>query len=165
MEFGRDEVHVQITKYVSICAHGLDIPMDNIKLQLLVEDLTDKYKYDSIEDIQQCLKNGRRGDYGPTYGKFNMIVITEWMSKHLDRKAAAMESQNSKAKHEFKDREEYENAVKVGLDRQEKEKKQKKESDQKKKRDARAYDEFRQQYNQDIKDKGVNPGGLIPEEE
>ena len=157
MKFGRDSVQLEITKYVSICAHGLDIPMDNIKLQLLVEDLTDKYKYDSIEDIQQCLKNGRRGDYGPTFGKFNMIVISEWMSKHLDRKSAARESVNTKAKHDFKDREEYENVVKVGIDRQNKEDKIKKQNNEASKRDVRAYDEFREQYLKDVKDKGINP--------
>jgi hypothetical protein len=146
MKFGRDEVQVQISKYVTICAHGLDIPMDNIKLQLLVEDLTDKYKYDSIEDIQQCLKNGRRGDYGPTYGKFNMIVISEWMNKHLDRKAAARESQMKKQKHDFKDREEYENVVKVGIDRQKKEDDRRKKAKDDNVRNEVGYQEWKANY-------------------
>lgn len=44
-----------------------------------------------------------------------MIVISEWMSKHLDKKAAVRESQMKKQKHDFKDREEYVSAVKVGI--------------------------------------------------
>ena len=163
MKFGRDAVQVQISKYVTICAHGLDIPLDNMKLQMLVEDLTDKYKYDSIEDIQTCLKNGRRGDYGPTYGKFNMIVISEWMAKHLDMKSAARESANTKSKHEFKDREEYESFVNVGI------KNQKEDADRikKDKHDTaikRAkHEEFRANYEKN-KPKLSDGEGTIPPE-
>ncbi len=142
MKFGQNSVQLEITKYVSICAHGLDISLDNIKLQMLVEDLTDKYKYDSIEDIQQCLKAGRRGDYGPTFGKFNMIVISDWMTKHLDRKSAARESEMKKQKHDFKDREEYESAVKIGAKNDAEEKKTKKD----KAKDDHDYNNFKANY-------------------
>lgn len=165
IKFGKNEVNIQISNSVFKCAIGLNIELTNFQSQVLIEDIVDKYKYDSIEDIQQCLKNGRRGDYGPTFGKLNMIVISDWMSNHLEKKSAARELQNITSKHNFKNREEYENAVKVGGDLQSKEAKTKKENQQASKRDARAYDEFRQQYDQETKDKGINPGGLIPEEE
>lgn len=129
-----------------MCAAALDIEIDNIKMQLLVEDLVDKYKFDSIEDIQQCLKKGRRGDYGPTYGKLNMIIISGWMEKHLELKAAARENQNDKAKHDFKTRKEYESVVKIGLDRQSKDADKLKKDKHDKAIDKAGYEEFKANY-------------------
>jgi hypothetical protein len=160
IKFGRNEVNIQISNSVFKCAIGLNIELTNFQSQILIEDIVDKYKYDSIEDIQQCLKNGRRGDYGKTYGKFNMEVISGWMSKHLEAKGDARDGNENASQHKWKDREEYEHSIKVGT----KINKEIVQSKKNSKRDARAYDEFKQQYNQDIKDKGVNPGGLIPDE-
>ena len=142
MQHGSNEVYFELAGAVVKCAQGLGIEMSNDRIQLLVEDITEVYKFDSIEDIQICLKNGRQGKYGKTYAKLNMIIIQEWMTQHLDRKAAARESLNSKAKHDFKNREEYENAVKVGSKINEQEKKDKAS----KKRDDIEYEEFRAQY-------------------
>lgn len=142
IKFGRNEVNIQISNSVFKCAIGLNIELTNFQSQILIEDIVDKYKYDSIEDIQQCLKNGRRGDYGPTYGKFNMIVISEWMNKHLEKKSIARESQLKKQKHDFKDREEYESAVKVGSKINAEEKKTKKS----KAKDDHDYNNFKANY-------------------
>ncbi len=86
-KFGRQSVNLEIAKYVNKCVKGLNIEIDNLSLQILIEDIVDVYKYDSIEDIQVCLKNGRQGKYGKTYNKLNMVVFSEWMSKHLEQKA------------------------------------------------------------------------------
>jgi len=115
-KFGRNDVEVEVSKYVTVCAVGLDIPIDNIKLQILVEDLVDKYRHDSIEDIRECLKKGRRGNYGPNYGKLNMIVISDWMARHLEEKYHALENKLESDKNEtdfkgWKTREEYEAAA------------------------------------------------------
>lgn len=142
LKFGRNEVNVQISNSVIKCAIGLNIELSNTQTQILIEDLVDKYKYDSIEDIQQCLKKGRRGDYGPTYGKLNMIVISGWMSIHLDKKAAARESAHSTAKHVFKNREEYDNAVKIGSKINQENKDRKKAE----RYDEISYEEFKAQY-------------------
>lgn len=142
VKFGRNDVEVEVTKYITLCAQGLDIPMNNQRLQLLTEDLIDKYKYDSIEDIQQCLKSGRRGDYGPTYGKLNMIIISGWMAQHLEKKYEAREKANQKQKHHFKNREEYENAVKVGS----KLHAEKKEAKERIKKDDQDYNNFKMNY-------------------
>lgn len=90
-KFGRNNVLMEIATAVNKCCRALDIKLDNYTLQILIEDIVDKYSYDSIEDIQQCLKKGRQGNYGPTYNKLNMVIITAWMSKHLDEKGRAKE--------------------------------------------------------------------------
>lgn len=139
---GKDEVYFELAGAVVKCAQGLGIEMSNERTQLLVDDITEVYKFDSIEDIQLCLKNGRQGKYGKTYGKLNMIIIQEWMSIHLEKKAAARESQNSTSKHDFKTREEYESAVKVGSKINE----DKKDTKAAKKRDDIEYEEYRAKY-------------------
>lgn len=99
---GRNEVSIAIAAAVSKCCAALDITLQNSVMQMLVEDIVDKYKYDSIEDVQQCLKKGRRGDYGPTYNKLNMIIITQWMSNHLQEKASVREQAAQNIKHSDK---------------------------------------------------------------
>jgi hypothetical protein len=98
LECGRNDVEVEISKYVTKCIQGLGLQMDNYSIQLLTEDIVEKYKYDSIEDVQICLKKGRQGYYGTTYNKLNMVVISEWMTKHLEEKAIIREREVNKLK-------------------------------------------------------------------
>lgn len=61
---------------------------------VLSKDVLDKYHYDSIEDVREALKKGRRGTYGfghNSRSSLNMILISEWMEKHLEEKAEARE--------------------------------------------------------------------------
>ena len=115
LTFGRNEVNKEISKAVTKCLKGLNIEIDNTSLQIFIEDLVDVYKWDSIEDIQICLKNGRQGKYGKTYNKLNMIVFGEWMPQHLEQKAIERESQYKSHKHEFETKEDYLKAVKEGI--------------------------------------------------
>jgi hypothetical protein len=136
LKYGRNEVYVEITKYLNKCIRTFDIVLDNNTIQVLVEDIVSKYKFDSIEDIRECLKKGRQGNYGKNYGKLNMVVISEWMTKHLEQKAIAREHQyNDKYKHNWKSKDEYILSVKEGLKEQDK-------KDQLKKRDDEAINEF-----------------------
>jgi len=98
VQFGRDAVNLEIAKSINKCCQALDIILENHMLQMLVEDIVEKYSTDSVEDVQQCLKKGRRGNYGTTYNKMNMIVISDWMSKHLQEKAQAREKHLAKFK-------------------------------------------------------------------
>lgn len=111
---------MELAKYVTKCATAIDVPLTNEQSEILVDDIIDVYKWDSIEDIQICLKNGRQGKYGKTYGKLNMIVFSEWMAKHLEDKAYAREQafQKSKAIHNWETREDYEQAIKIGAENQ-----------------------------------------------
>lgn len=102
-EFGIEPVQITIKKAVTKCCAGLNIHMDPGLIDLLVEDLVDVYKYDSVEDIIECLKKGRQGKYGFGHNSrsaLTMILIGEWMAKHLEEKAIAREKelQNQKKK-------------------------------------------------------------------
>ncbi len=144
-KFGRQSVNLEIAKYVNKCVKGLNIEIDNLSLQILIEDIVDVYKYDSIEDIQVCLKNGRQGKYGKTYNKLNMIVFGEWMSKHLEQKAIEREKQYSTNKHEWDTKDDYLKAVKIGLKLQ---KGEKDEAEFQKKKLA-DYNNFKMKYEAD----------------
>jgi hypothetical protein len=116
LKHGRNEINLEVAKYVNKCIKGLDIEISNYTLQILIEDIIDKYKFDSIEDIQVCLKNGRQGRYGTTYNKLNMVIISDWMSKHLEEKAIYREKiiNDRKKESDFKGwetREDYEKAA------------------------------------------------------
>jgi len=117
---GVNSVRGEVAKYVTKCSTAIDVPLSPEQTEILVDDIIDVYKWDSIEDIQICLKNGRQGKYGKTYGKLNMIVFTEWMTSHLEEKSTAREQAMQKAKdmHKFESREDYEEAVKVGAENQ-----------------------------------------------
>jgi hypothetical protein len=110
-----DEIKLSLTK----CMHGLGIDLSPDAVSTLAEDIAEVYKYESVEDICYCLKQGRQGAYSDIqlYGKFNMIIFQQWMARHLDKKYEAKEKQIQAAKQEEKEeisREEfYENGLKL----------------------------------------------------
>lgn len=87
------DVKKHIASLLIKCALGLGVDLSEELLELLVSDITEVYGYDSIEDVALALKNGRQGKYGKVYGKINMVVISEWMGYHLDRKAQEREKE------------------------------------------------------------------------
>ncbi|MGH1436579.1 MAG: hypothetical protein ACRBG0_19205 [Lewinella sp.] len=89
-----------VMRFVSKCATQLNISASAEFIETLSEDIIDVYKYDSLEDIAECLKKGRQGRYGINYGKLNMVVIQEWMAKHLEEKYRAREAAHENSKHE-----------------------------------------------------------------
>ena len=97
-EMGEHRVLATIRMAVEKAFIALDILVDDHKMRILCEDLIDVYMTDSIEDIVQALKKGRSGKYGNNYGKLNMIVIREWMAKHLEEKSIIRERELSKKK-------------------------------------------------------------------
>lgn len=121
-EFGLDSVKKEIVFSINKCADSLNIILTNDQIYTLADDIIEVYIHDSIEDVIQCLKKGRQGSYGFGHNNrqtLNMIVIREWMTKHLEEKAIARESELSKSKdekvnHEWKNRMEYEESVKAG---------------------------------------------------
>jgi hypothetical protein len=102
-ESGIEQCKTEIVKYVVKCVDQMGIQTSPSFLETFAEDALEVYPYESLEDIRECLKKGRQGKYGITYGKFNMIVFTDWMSKHLDDKAKAREDQlkNEKMNEDF----------------------------------------------------------------
>lgn len=113
---GAEKVYAFTIAYLDKCLTGIGIDIPDDKMKLLCEDILEVYSHDSLEDIVQCLKKGRQGYYGTSYNKLNMMVIQEWMSKHLEEKARLRENlhQSEKEKHEWETRQQYEEAVKAG---------------------------------------------------
>ena len=105
-EFGEKEVLTTISISVVKCASGLGITLTHSQLETLCYDLLDVYKYDAVEDIQQCLKKARQGRYSFGHHSrsiLNMPLIKDWMVQHLEEKAQARENINRKYKEEFKE--------------------------------------------------------------
>lgn len=92
-EHSIEPVKNKVAGFLVKCSTQLGLACDPSFIQILAEDLIDKYKYDSIEDIAECLKKGRQGYYGTSYNKLTMIVITDWMHKFL------YEKENERVKH------------------------------------------------------------------
>ncbi len=170
LKFGRNEVNLEVAKYVNKCIVGLGLTMDNYAIQILIEDLVDKYKYDSIEDIQECLKKGRRGDYGAIYGvKLNMIVISKWMEKHLQLKMDVLERAGTtagKGTDIITDeiRAKYEEFANQGVKNQAEEKERKESRKSNQLRFERESEEFKIQYEKDVKSGKINNEGTIKPE-
>ena len=53
-EHSRHSILTEVSLSVHKCIMGLNITMSNSAIALLCNDIIDKYKHDSIEDIQQC---------------------------------------------------------------------------------------------------------------
>ena len=109
---------------------------DGDRLNTLVEDLMDVYSYDSLEDVRECMKKGRRGDYGFGHHKrgfITMLLLREWMARHLEEKAIIREKEIERNKIEVKDVENfdakkfYEEGAKYFAAQSEREKKKKNE--------------------------------------
>ncbi len=80
-------VQAQVIGALSKCSEAMQISLSDNAMKIITEDLIDMYKYESIQDIIDCLKAGRRGVYGiNSYGKLNLELITKWMAVYLDAK-------------------------------------------------------------------------------
>ena len=153
LSFGREQVKDQITKSAVKCYVGLGIDASKLEIDTFVEDIIDVYKFDSIEDIQICLKNGRQGKYGKTYNRLNMIVFSDWMENHLTEKSILREHSNKdKYKHHWKDRNEYTEFVLKSLEKEEK--KEIKRIDREK--DEAEFQKFRAEYLEKHKEDEIN---------
>ena len=90
----REEVLSIVFKALQKTVIGLGLSVSEEQLAIMSNDILESYKTDSIEDVIECLKKGRTGAYG--YGhndrkNFNMLVVRDWMSQHLDKKYQARE--------------------------------------------------------------------------
>lgn len=143
------EVRVTILMSVEKCAEQLNISLSQNQAVTLSDDLIEVYSHDSVEDITECLKNGRRGEYGfghNSRNSLNMILIREWMSLHLEDKAIEREKVNKKSKMSNKeplqnvDYEEY----KIRSEKEDKEKKEEKQG-------SEEFNNFKAKYLRDRK--------------
>jgi hypothetical protein len=100
------EVYKEIRVSVEVLCMSLGINMTKMLIQMLVQDIYEVYKHDSIEDVQQCLRKARLGTY--TFAKKNkdgmfeyfkkdvltFPLVKHWMTLHLDEKAEIREREN-----------------------------------------------------------------------
>jgi len=85
---------------------GDNLSNDKDRLDMLATDLIEVYHYDSIEDITECFKKGRRGEYGFGHHKrgfITMLLLREWMARHLDEKAIIREKEIERKKIDVKE--------------------------------------------------------------
>lgn len=90
VEEGLTKVKMEIRMSVEKCAMSLGITMSKAQVKILCDDIYDVYKYDSVEDIQQCLKKARQGQYDLAHFKRDVIsmpLFRHWMKQHLEEKA------------------------------------------------------------------------------
>lgn len=98
----KEHNQIQVLQLVSLWllklsdAIGDTLKENPSRLKDLASDLIEVYKYDSLEDLRECLKNGRRGIYGFGHNKrgfISMILLREWMQKYLDKKSEIREKE------------------------------------------------------------------------
>jgi hypothetical protein len=95
-EHGQVNVLTNIRVSVEKCAMGLGISMSTTQVETLCLDILEVYKWDSVEDVQQCLKKARQGKYGfghHSRSALTMILVGDWMAVHLEEKAMLRENE------------------------------------------------------------------------
>ena len=113
----RQDIATRIDAEITVCLELLQVNLSDQAIKVLVDDIISVYKWDSLEDTLITFRNGRRGQYGKNYGKFNMIVFTQWMKEHLTEKSILRESLLEREKgnlHDWNTWEEYLQAVEIG---------------------------------------------------
>ena len=94
IKFGTEHVLALIAEAVEKTRTALNIQMSPKQVEMLTDDIYELYQTESIEDVLECLKAGRKGYYGQGFnqrGTFNMFLVKDWMQQHLDSKIAARE--------------------------------------------------------------------------
>ena len=73
---------------------SLGLNMSDFQIQTLIEDILEVYPYESLEDLKECFKKARNGFYDFGFNKrdvLNMLVVRDWMKRHLTEKAELRE--------------------------------------------------------------------------
>ena len=115
-EHGKKAVMEKIMKGIVKCCMQLGIELNPMVTETLAEDIMDVYVLDAIEDVLEALKKGRQGKYGFGYNSrntLNLIIIREWMTKHLEEKSLVREKLIENKKHEERDFDIYEAYAKM----------------------------------------------------
>jgi hypothetical protein len=98
---GEKAVKLEIASALDKLTVGLNINLSTAQFEILLDDLADLYKHDSLEDLIMCFKKARQGLYGWGHekrGVLNMLVIKSWMAEHLEAKAIEREKAHEEIK-------------------------------------------------------------------
>lgn len=91
-------IDIALTRLVE--SLNLKYTMNGNQIKILVEDLVDRFKNESIEDFILVFKNARQGQYGEIY-RLDSAVVFGWMEQYLDEKYQALEDKLVKEKEQF----------------------------------------------------------------
>jgi hypothetical protein len=99
---GKSHVLTFIMTSVQKCVLSLGMNMSIAQVKILCQDIYEVYSSDSVEDVQECLRRGRMGEYD--FGHFKrdilcMPLFRTWMSLHLEKKSKTREDIITNRKH------------------------------------------------------------------
>lgn len=90
---------IQLTRLVQSLNLKWNIEPPQIKL--IVEDLIDKYKHETLEDFILIFKKARQNEFGEIY-RLDSAVVFGWVDKYLDEKYKVVESKLREEKDAWK---------------------------------------------------------------
>lgn len=91
---------IHITKL--ILSLNVKHTMNEGQIKVVVEDLLDKYRNESLEDFILVFKKARQNEFGDIY-RLDSAVIFGWMDKYLEEKYQVIESNLMKEKEGFRE--------------------------------------------------------------
>ena len=103
---GREQVLIEIRLSIEKCIDSLGMKMSDSQVVTLCNDIVDTYYSDSIEDVREAIKKGRRGVYGMGFNSrstLTMLTVREWMEGHLLEKAIEREKKHQEKKKKIPD--------------------------------------------------------------
>jgi hypothetical protein len=74
-------------------------PTEESEIFILASDFMEQYKYETLEDFVLCFKKARKNCFGENYHRIDSTILFQWMGKHLEEKAIALEKIHHQAKY------------------------------------------------------------------
>lgn len=99
-------VYVHVSMCIDKACDVMGIQCDPARQYLLAIELVETYPNESIEDIQEMLKKGRRGQLDSGFEKrgiINFSLLSSWMDQHLTDKYKEKERQAEEEKNQGKE--------------------------------------------------------------
>lgn len=72
--------------------------MTESQIETFVEDFLDRYKYESVEDLNIFLRKVRTGGFGQIYESLDGAKLFDWFKEHLEEKAVVRERAHVKSR-------------------------------------------------------------------
>ncbi len=90
---------IQLTRLVQ--SLNLKWNIEPLQIKLIVEDLIDKYRHETLEDFILIFKKARQNEFGEIY-RLDSAVVFGWVEKYLEEKYVAVETRLRKEKDTYK---------------------------------------------------------------
>ena len=99
-----DEIVLKgIAQYLVTLNDSLNVKdkMNEIQVVDCAKEILRDYYYLTFEDIRFCLDSGRKGHYGQVYGRLDISIIFDWLSKYEDHRIVISERNSLNKHHEI----------------------------------------------------------------